>query len=75
MYPETPAVAYLPGSVREHHITRWVTGRLANALQDNQQGRYLPDPSQCEQRHREHLDDIAEDGDRPVLACLVTQTP
>src|SRR6266516_4545577 len=70
MHPEAPAIPHLLSGVRKHHITGWVTGRLPNALQDNQQGRYLPAPGQREQRHREHLDDIAEDRDRPVIAGL-----
>ena len=73
MYSEAPTISHLPGGVREHHITRWVAGRLADALEDNQQGGNRPVPGQRQERHRGHLDDIAEDGDRPVLAALVTE--
>src|SRR3989440_11815022 len=75
MYPETPTISHLLGGMREHDVAGRVAGRLTDAFDDNQQGRNLPVANRCEQWHREHLDDIAEDSNRPELPGSIAQSP
>ncbi|WP_328822641.1 hypothetical protein [Paraburkholderia domus] len=56
---------------REHHVTRWIAYCLADAFQDDQTRCRLPAVCQRERRHRDHLDDVAKDRDRPELSCRV----
>ena len=73
VHPERPAVANLLRRMGQHHVPWWIPGRTPEPLEDDQHARELPAQGEGKQRHGGHLDDVAEDGDRPELTRPVAE--
>ena len=63
------------GGVRQHHAPRWVAHRLADPLQNDEDGGELPTPGQRQGRYGRHLDEITKERDRPVFAGSIAEPP
>jgi hypothetical protein len=67
---ETPAVAASPlAGMRQHDVARRIADRHPNAFENDQRSRRRPIRCQGECGYGSHLDDVAEDRNRPVAIC------
>gem|GEM_PF-6552567 len=65
---EPPSTAHFRRRVRQHRVTGRHPYRLSHALGDHQDGREFPTARQREERYREQVDRVSQQGDRPVPA-------
>ena len=63
--------ANLAARVRQHHVARRVADGLAHPFEHDQGRGHGPVAGQRQCRHRGHLDDVADDRDRPELVGAV----
>jgi hypothetical protein len=72
--PEAPSPAGALRRIREHRVARRHPEGLSRALENDEGGGHLPVPREREQRHREQIECVTGERDRPVAVRPVGET-
>jgi hypothetical protein len=59
--------------MREHGVTGWGADGLAEAFRNHERRGDFPAPGQRQEGHRQHIDDVADQRERPVASGPVAE--